>query len=295
MPAEGSFRQSHSPHPEVVSIRSFTQLCFLHSSEWIGILQIAVYVTAEGVDLSEVVKVMRKRFWMWIGVGEAISAVLAAALAYSINILTAEKQVHLTIFVGVVGLAVFSAAFAWARRAGEAKKSADEQRSAATSKRGPLAPGITLSGKIKDSRVVLSSGGPVAILNRVQSDSISVVLGSDGVRSATDSTVAGAIFGRLGRRQVDGSGLASVADQLAASIGNQWKDEANWRHLNDPYAMPVRWAPANPCLSVSWPTLVKLAAEGPGWSAARSFATSTPACTPTPSSSKAFSPANASK
>ena len=70
------------------------------------------------------------------------------------------------------------------------------------------------------------------------------------------------------RLSADGSGLAQIADQLAVSVGNQWKDEANWRRLNDPYAMPVRWVPADPALTVSWSTLVRLAGEGPGWPAA---------------------------
>ena len=209
---------------------------------------------------------MRKRSWMLVGVGEAASTVLAAALAYLINILTAEEHVRLSVAVGVVALVVFSALFAWGRRAVEAKRSTREQRPVDGSRSDFSTPGVTLSGQVRDSPVVISGGAPVVIMSKVESDSISVVIGSDTGRRH-DNGAAGEeeILDRPGPRPADGSGLAAVADQLAVSVGSQWKNEANWRHLNDPYAMPVRWKPADPSLMVSWATLMKLATEGPGW------------------------------
>src|SRR5262245_31049324 len=59
--------------------------------------------------------------------------------------------------------------------------------------------------------------------------------------------------------------LVDLADHMATSIRRQWSHEATWRQLNDPYAMPVRWTPAEPSLVTSWPTLTRLATEGPGW------------------------------
>ena len=37
------------------------------------------------------------------------------------------------------------------------------------------------------------------------------------------------------------------------------------RRLNDPYPLPVSWAPADPSLTDSWDSLVKLATSGAGW------------------------------
>lgn len=206
---------------------------------------------------------MRKRSWVWVGVGEATSTILAAALAYLINILTGEQHPRAAIVSGVIALVVFSALFAWGRRALEARRSAKEQPGGGSASRAP-ARSVTISGEFKSSPVVLSEGGPVVILDRVKSDSISVIVGGDSGRPA-DSAAKQAILNRPGQRPADGSGLAAVADELAISVDTQWNDEANWRHLSDPYAMPVRWVPADPLLTVSWPTLVRLATEGPGW------------------------------
>jgi hypothetical protein len=59
--------------------------------------------------------------------------------------------------------------------------------------------------------------------------------------------------------------LAVVADQLAVAVGEQWRAEANLRRLNDPYPLPVSWAAADPSLTDSWESLVKLAGTGAGW------------------------------
>ena len=64
-----------------------------------------------------------------------------------------------------------------------------------------------------------------------------------------------------------GPGLAQVADDLAAAVGNQWSQEAAVRRLNDPYPLPVSWAAADQDLTDTWDSLVKLAASGAGWPA----------------------------
>src|SRR5450756_1904420 len=207
---------------------------------------------------------MRKRSWVWVGVGEATSTVLAAALAYLINILTGEQHPRAAVVSGVVALVVFSALFAWGRRAFEARRSATKEQPGDGSASQAPARSVTISGDFKSSPVVFSEGGPVVILDRVKSDSISVTVGGDGGRPA-DNAAKQEILNRPGQHPADSSGLASVANELAISVDTQWNDEANWRHLNDPYAMPVRWVPADPLLTVSWPTLVRLATEGPGW------------------------------
>jgi NACHT domain len=59
--------------------------------------------------------------------------------------------------------------------------------------------------------------------------------------------------------------MAQVADQLAVAVGAQWKAEAAIRRLNDPYPLPVSWAPADASLADSWDSLVRLARSGAGW------------------------------
>ena len=60
-------------------------------------------------------------------------------------------------------------------------------------------------------------------------------------------------------------GLSGIADELALAVGAQWEAEvAVWR-LNDPYPLPVSWQAADPSLTGSWDTLVKLASTGAGW------------------------------
>jgi len=185
-------------------------------------------------------------------------------MAYLINILTGEQHPRAAVFSGVTALVVFSALFAWGRRAFEAHRSAAKEQPGDGSAPQAPARSVTISGEFKSSPVVLSDGGPVVILDRVKSDSISVTVGGDSGRLA-DNAAKQEILNRPGQHPADGSGLAAAADELAISMDTQWNEEANWRHLNDPYAMPVRWVPADPLLIVSWPTLVKLAIEGPGW------------------------------
>ncbi|MEV4389198.1 NACHT domain-containing protein [Micromonospora sp. NPDC049580] len=57
----------------------------------------------------------------------------------------------------------------------------------------------------------------------------------------------------------------AMADQLAIAVQAQWQDEAGRRRLNDPYALPVSWQPADQDLFVSWPSIVRLATSGGGW------------------------------
>jgi hypothetical protein len=61
--------------------------------------------------------------------------------------------------------------------------------------------------------------------------------------------------------------MVQMADQLALAVGKQWEDEAAIRRLNDPYPLPVSWDSADPSLTDSWDSLVKLASSGAGWSA----------------------------
>ena len=64
-----------------------------------------------------------------------------------------------------------------------------------------------------------------------------------------------------------GLGLAEVANQLAIQVRAQWEAEAAVRRLNDPYPLPVSWDPADPSLTDSWDSLLKLASSGAGWPA----------------------------
>ena len=59
--------------------------------------------------------------------------------------------------------------------------------------------------------------------------------------------------------------MAQVADWLAVSVRNQWNAEAAIRRLNDPYPLPVSWAAADPSLTDTWDSLVRLATRGAGW------------------------------
>ena len=60
-------------------------------------------------------------------------------------------------------------------------------------------------------------------------------------------------------------GLPEIADELALAVAAQWEAEAAIRRLNDPYPLPVSWKAADPSLTGSWDTLVKLASTGAGW------------------------------
>jgi NACHT domain len=203
---------------------------------------------------------IRKKSWVWVGVGEAVSTILAAVLAFIINILTAERHIRLSVLIGVVALVVLSALVAWGSRAIEARRAVADKRPPDRSLMRSMAHNVTVSGSVMDSPIVIGGGGPVVILNKVDSDSVSVTLG----RADTE------FLSRPGQNPAVDSGLSDVADQLAASVGIQWKDEANWRHLNDPYAMPITWVPADSALMVPWSALVKLATAGPGWPVAPS-------------------------
>jgi len=66
------------------------------------------------------------------------------------------------------------------------------------------------------------------------------------------------------RGSTPASDLGQVADQLAVVVGNQWKAEAVIRRLNDPYPLPVSWTAADPSLTDSWESVVKLATDGTG-------------------------------
>jgi hypothetical protein len=64
-----------------------------------------------------------------------------------------------------------------------------------------------------------------------------------------------------------GPSAAQVADQIAVAVRKQWADEVAIRRLNDPYPLPVSWHAADPSLTGSWDSLVKLASSGAGWPA----------------------------
>ena len=72
-----------------------------------------------------------------------------------------------------------------------------------------------------------------------------------------------------GPRRADGSAgdlsVAQLADQLAVVVGDQWSAEVVIRRLNDPYPLPVSWIAADPSLTDTWESLVKLATSGAGW------------------------------
>lgn len=159
---------------------------------------------------------MRKRSWVWVGVGEAASTILAAALAYLINILTAEQHARLSVVVGVLALIVFSALFAWGRRAVSARKSAAEKQLGSDPLPRTTSHAVTISGKVRDSPIVLSDGAPVVILNKVESDSISVAVGTP-------------------EREL------VVMEALARSMRERWNDELKARHLGAHDLIAVKW------------------------------------------------------
>ncbi|MEU7046164.1 NACHT domain-containing protein [Streptomyces varsoviensis] len=59
-------------------------------------------------------------------------------------------------------------------------------------------------------------------------------------------------------------GLEEIADQLAVAVRSQWEAEAQVRRLNDPYPLPVSWAPVDMDLAESWPQLRATTAGWPG-------------------------------
>jgi NACHT domain len=67
------------------------------------------------------------------------------------------------------------------------------------------------------------------------------------------------------RLQAVDTDLETRADQLAKSVGRQWRHEAQVRRLNEPYPLPVSWSAADPVLTDSWESLTELARTGAGW------------------------------
>jgi hypothetical protein len=67
------------------------------------------------------------------------------------------------------------------------------------------------------------------------------------------------------RLQATDAGLETLADQLAMSVGRQWRLEAQVRRLNEPYPLPVSWSAPDPALTDGWESLVELARTGAGW------------------------------
>src|ERR1022692_489575 len=65
--------------------------------------------------------------------------------------------------------------------------------------------------------------------------------------------------------QATDAGLEILADQLATSVGRQWRLEAQVRRLNEPYPLPVSWSTADPALTDDWESLAELARTGAGW------------------------------
>jgi hypothetical protein len=62
--------------------------------------------------------------------------------------------------------------------------------------------------------------------------------------------------------------LDQIADQVADAVRDQWRAEAEFRRLNDPYALSVRWRPADPGQVEDWALLEQLATgSGVGWPA----------------------------
>ncbi len=62
--------------------------------------------------------------------------------------------------------------------------------------------------------------------------------------------------------------LSKAADQLAIAVERDWKDEARWRKVFDPYALPVEWIAAPQDLVAPWSAIEMLAASRPGASRA---------------------------
>ena len=73
-------------------------------------------------------------------------------------------------------------------------------------------------------------------------------------------------------RAAAGAGHAD-ADLLAELIRAQWSYEMQWRRVFDPYALPVRWIPADPSLSANWAAMVRQARDWPAVSRAERWGT----------------------
>lgn len=59
-------------------------------------------------------------------------------------------------------------------------------------------------------------------------------------------------------------GLGQIADHLAVAVRRQWEAEARVRRLNDPYPLPVSWAPVHADLVEDWARLESTAVSWPG-------------------------------
>ncbi|WP_112238857.1 NACHT domain-containing protein [Kribbella monticola] len=67
------------------------------------------------------------------------------------------------------------------------------------------------------------------------------------------------------QRRTRSQQITDTADQLAIAVRRQWRYEATWRQLDDPYALPVSWQAADPALVAGWETIQRIASSGPGW------------------------------
>lgn len=104
-------------------------------------------------------------------------------------------------------------------------------------------------------------GGPRQV--EPDGESTIVVTQSQGVQIGHGNRQKN-VFIRAIVRDRDGDPRA-IADQLAVAVRAQWQVETARRRLNDPYALPVAWRPAEPDLFVGWPSIVRLASSGGGW------------------------------
>lgn len=59
--------------------------------------------------------------------------------------------------------------------------------------------------------------------------------------------------------------LSAIADLVAIAVQREWSYEAIYRQLDDPYAMSVKWSPADAELTTSWANIERLASTGSGW------------------------------
>ena len=107
---------------------------------------------------------------------------------------------------------------------------------------------------------------PVQVLRHQQLDSGVVGIVATFSVGLPSLWLAWAAWREAGKSaRVSGLTMAQVADQLAVAVGAQWEAEAAVRRLNDPYPLPVSWAPTDVSLTDSWDSMVRLALSGAGW------------------------------
>ncbi|MFE0378886.1 NACHT domain-containing protein [Streptomyces inhibens] len=76
---------------------------------------------------------------------------------------------------------------------------------------------------------------------------VNVVSAAVGLVVGLASFVASWLGYRADRRQhASGLPLSGIVDEFAVAVRAQWEAEARTRRLNDPYPLPVSWAPAEP-------------------------------------------------